>query len=65
DGIALGDFVAPGVLDEAMGRTVASPAHPLAPRAARLQGALALGAAVVLALGLALWRRTRRRRAAE
>ncbi len=68
DGIALGDFVAPGVLDDAMGRTVAVQPRPLAPRAtsgARLQGALALGAAVVLALGLALWRRTRRRRAAE
>jgi len=65
DGIVLGDFVAPGVLDEAMGRTVALQAGPLAPRAARLQGALALGAAVVLALGLALWRRRRRRRAAE
>jgi len=63
DGIALGDFVAPGVLDEAMGRTVVLPSRPLAPRPARLQGALALGIAVVVALGLALWRRTRRRRA--
>jgi NitT/TauT family transport system substrate-binding protein len=63
DGIALGDFVAPGVLDEAMGRSVISqppPAAPQVPSTARTQGAVALGVALAIALALALWRRSRR-----
>jgi ABC-type nitrate/sulfonate/bicarbonate transport system substrate-binding protein len=63
DGIPLADFVAPGVLDEAMGRTTASQPPPEVPRVApttRLQGAVALGAAIALAVVLVLWRRSRR-----
>ena len=63
DGIVLGDFVAPGVLDEAMGKPAVSQPPLPAPRVAsttRFQGAIALGAALTLALALALWRRSRR-----
>ena len=67
DGIVLADFVAPGVLDEAMGRpTTVTPAllpAPAGTSTARLQGAIALGVAVALALALALWRRWKRRSA--
>jgi ABC-type nitrate/sulfonate/bicarbonate transport system substrate-binding protein len=63
DGIVLGDFVAPGVLDEATGKATVSQTRPTVPdvaSAARLEGAIALGAALVFALGLVLWRRSRR-----
>ena len=63
DGIVLGDFVAPGVLDEATGKVTVSQTRPTVPHvasAARLEGAIALGAALVFALGLVLWRRSRR-----
>ena len=63
DCIVLGDFVAPGVLDEAMGRATTLPESPPAPRVAptaRFQGAMALGIALAVAVVLALWRRSRR-----
>jgi NitT/TauT family transport system substrate-binding protein len=63
EGVVLGDFVAPGVLDEALGRPAVTGPSPPAPHVAstaRLQGALALGVAIALALVLALWRRSRR-----
>jgi len=63
DGIVLADFVAPGVLDEAMGKPTVSEVKPQVPpvaTTARIQGAIALGAAFALALAIALWRRSRR-----
>ena len=68
EGVPLAAFVAPGVLDEAMGRAVAPTPPPRASVAAasrgRLEGAVALGVAVAVALALALWRRSVRRSAA-
>ena len=66
DGLPLGDFVAPDVAAEAMGAGVASGAASTgagaAPPRARTSWAIAVGAMVVLGIGLALGL-TRRRRA--
>ena len=63
-GVTLTEFVAPGVLDEAMGRATGADAPPVARHGpersapvSRFPGALALGIALVLAAGLVGWRR--------
>lgn len=65
DGIPLGDFVAAGILDEALAGPGAAQPPPMPPgrSSARLDGAVALGAGLLLALALVAWRSRRRRTA--